>query len=211
MGFKTLTQRKFFILAAVIFLLIATAPQVLPAVETNQATARSIRRDVELEALQNGMKAFDSGQYEKAQTTFEMLSGLAKNPDIRRRALFGLASTKLVLADSQGAYNSAVATWEKWAAEAKPSNDGEDARMITPFLLNLQSAIGKGCGGPLGAKEKAKHDDFPRIVIMREKVVQALRAKLRLAERQIVRLRHDLRSLDEIHRKYEEKKQEITP
>ena len=44
------------------------------------------------------MKAFDSGDYQKAQTGFEMLSDLAKNSDIRRQALFGLASTRLVLA-----------------------------------------------------------------------------------------------------------------
>jgi hypothetical protein len=212
MVFKTHTQRNFLVLVAIILLVIAAAPQLSTAVENNQPTAQSIRRDVEMEALQNGMKAFDAGQYEQAQNTFEMLSDVAKNPDIRRRALFGLASTRLVLADSSEAYNSAVATWEKWAAEAKPAKDREDPRMLTPFFLRLQSAIREKAGGPLGEKEKvAKPDNLPRIVIMREKVVQALRAKLELAERQIIRLRHDLRSLDEIHRKYEEKKQEMTP
>ena len=210
MVFRVHAQRKFLIFLPVIFLLIAAASQLTAAAQNCQTAAQSIRRDVELEALQNGRKAFESGDYQKALTTFEMLGGVADNADIRRKALFGLASTKLVLADSRDAYNSAVAAWEKWAAEAKPENDKEDPRMLTPFLLGLKSAIRNGAGGPLGAKEKARHDNSPKIVLMREKVVLALRAKLRAAERQIVRLRHDLKSLDEIHRKYEEKKQEMT-
>lgn len=209
MGFKTHSQRKFLVLMPVIFLLITASPSVSTAVETNQATARSIRRSVEMEALQKAAKAFDSGDYLKARTGFEMLSNLAKNSDIRRQALYGLASTRLVLADSKEAFDCAMAAWEQWAAVAGSSKGMEDPKMITPFLLRLQSAMRNGAGGPLGGK--AKFDDQPNSLITREKVVQALRLKLELAERQVRRLRHDLKSLDEIHRKYEEKKQEMTP
>ena len=209
MGFMTHAQRKFVILLPVILLLIAASPPLSRAVETNQTTPLSIRRDVELQALQNALKAFGSGDYGKAQHNFEMLGGVAKNPDIRREALYGLAATRLVLAASEDAYDCAVAAWEKWAGEARSPGGTEDPGMITPFLLRLQSAIRKGGGGPLGAK--AKHEAFPRINVTREKEVQALRSKLAIAERQIRRLRHDLKSLDEIHRKYERKKQETTP
>lgn len=210
MGFKMLAQRKFLLLVPVILLLVAASPPFSAAAQTNHApSAQAIRRDVELEALKNAVKAFDSGDYQKAQNGFEMLSELAKNSDIRRQAFFGLASTRLVLADSREAFDSAVAAWEKWAGEAGPCKGMEDPRMLTPFFLRLQSAIRKGAGGPLG--EKAKNEDSRGIVLMKEKVVQALRSKLELAERQIRRLRHDLKSLDEIHRKYEEKKQEMTP
>ncbi len=40
--------------------------------------------------------------------------------------------------------------------------------------------------------------------------MQTLRSKLELREREIRRLRHQLESLEEIHRKYQEKKQEAT-
>ncbi|MDA8306034.1 MAG: hypothetical protein M0Z81_04310 [Deltaproteobacteria bacterium] len=206
MGFTT--KCKFLVLVPVILLLIAASPSLSAATETNQTTAQSIRRSVELEFLHKAQKAFDSGDLEKAQNEFAMLSELAKNSDIRQEALYGLAATKLVLADSEDSYNSAVATWEKWAEEAKSSKGMEDPRMITPFLLRLQAAIKKGAGGPLG--QKAKNDNSPRIVIMKEKVVEALRAKLDLAEREIQKLRHDIKSLNAIHRKYEEKKQEMT-
>ena len=41
--------------------------------------------------------------------------------------------------------------------------------------------------------------------------MQTLRSKLEMREREIHRLRLQLESLEEIHRKYEEKKQEATP
>jgi hypothetical protein len=207
MVFKTRPKHKFLLLVPVIFLLISALPSLSTAVETCQVTAQSIRRSVEMDALKKALKAFDAGDYEKAQTGFEMLGHLAKNPDIRRDALYGLASTRLILADSKDAFDSAVAEWKKWADQAGSTKGMEDPRMLTPFLLRLQCAVKKGGGGVLG--EKAKGDCRPRIVITSEKVIQVLRAKLEFAERQVRRLRHDLKSLDEIHRKYEEKKQEM--
>ncbi|MGC8491466.1 MAG: hypothetical protein ACP5SH_06990 [Syntrophobacteraceae bacterium] len=210
MGFRNSAQRKWLFFVPLLFFLIGASPPSLAAAGCNPDSAQAIRRDVEMDTLKDAVKAFESGDYEKAQTGFEMLSNEAKNSDIRRSALFGLATTRLALADNRDEYNRAMTTWKKWAGEVKSCKGLEDPRMLTPFLLRLQSAIGKGAGGPLGEKAKKK-DEFRGIVLMKEKVVHALQWKLELAERQIRQLRHDLKSLDEIHRKYEEKKQEMTP
>ncbi len=210
MGFRNLALRKLLFFVPLLFFLIAASAPSLAADGCNPDSAPAIRRDVEMDTLKDAVKAFESGHYEKAQTGFEMLKNEAKNSDIRRSALFGLAATRLVLADNKDEYDRAVTTWKKWADEVKSCRGLEDPRMLTPFLLRLQSAIGKGAGGPLGEKTKKK-DEFRGIVLMKEKVVHALQWKLELAERQIRQLRHDLKSLDEIHRKYEEKKQEMTP
>jgi hypothetical protein len=207
MVFTTHLKRKFLILFPVVFLLIAALPFLSKAAQKDQALARSIRRSVEMDTLKKGVKAFDAGAYEKAKTNFEMLSNVAENADIRQEALFDLASLRLIEASDKEQFDRAVATWEKWAAQTGSPKGMEDPRMLTPFFLKLRSAIDKGTGGPLGAKKNAP----PQIVIMRQKVVQALRTKLELAERQVRKLRQDLKSLDEIHRKYEEKKQEMTP
>lgn len=207
MVFKIHAKRRLLLLFPVVFLLSAALPSLSKAVANDQTLARSIRRSAEMDSLNKGIKAFDAGSYEEAKSNFEMLSNVAENPDIKREALFGLATTRLIQASNKDQFDRAVATWEKWAAQAGASKGIEDPRMLTPFFLKLRSAIDKGAGGPLGAKKNAPS----QIVIMRQKVVQALRAKLELAERQVKKLRHDLKSLDEIHRKYEEKKQEMTP
>lgn len=206
---KTRVHRRLFVLGPVIFLLIAGSFSFCLAAEPKLTTAEVIRREVEQQTLKEAEKAFDAHQYEKAKIGFEMLSDMAKNADIRRQALFGLASVKLVLANTADEYNDAVADWEKWSREVKSWKGCEDPRMITPFLLRLQSSIKNDAGGPVGAK--SKDDESSGIVLVRQKVMQALRSKLALAERRIRRLRHDLKSLDEIHRKYEEKKQEVSP
>ncbi|MGC9193939.1 MAG: hypothetical protein ACP5IL_00620 [Syntrophobacteraceae bacterium] len=207
MVFTTLAKRAFLLLFPVVLLFIGAMPSLSKAVENDQILARSIRRSVEMDTLNKGIKAFDAGAYEVAKTNFEMLSNVAENADIRREALFGLASTRLIQASDKEQFDRAVATWQKWAAQTGSPKGIEDPRMLTPFFLKLRSAIDRGEGGPLGAKNNAP----PQIVIMRQKVVQALRAKLELAERQVRKLRQDLKSLDEIHRKYEEKKQEMAP
>ena len=81
--------------------------------------------------------------------------------------------------------------------------------MLTPFLLRLQSAIRKGAGGPLGEEAKKRATAGGSCVPGKDGPGPSGEA-LELAQRQISRLRHDLKSLDEIHRKYEEKKQEMT-
>ncbi len=126
MGFKNFSQRRLLVLVPLLLLVIAASPPLSTAAESNRTSAQAIRRAVELQTLQRARKAFDSGDYQKAQAGFEMLSDLAKNSDIRRQALFGLASTRLVLADNKDEFNSAVAAWEKWADTVKSCRGMED-------------------------------------------------------------------------------------
>jgi hypothetical protein len=204
---KMRIQYRFFVLVSVIFLLIAGSFAFSWAAETKLTTGEAIRRDVEQEALQDAMNAFKAHDYEKAKIGFEMLSEMAKNPDISRQALFGLASVKLLQANSADEYDDAVAVWKKWSREVKLWKGSENPKMITPFLLRLQSSIR---GGP-ALDAKLKDVDSKGILLIKEKTVQTLRSKLEMAEREILRLRHELESLDAIHRKYEEKKQEVSP
>jgi len=81
--------------------------------------------------------------------------------------------------------------------------------MMTPFLLRLQTSVGslterKG-------RRAAREVDSRVILQTKQKEMQTLMSKLELREREIRRLRHQLESLEEIHRKYQEKKQEATP
>jgi hypothetical protein len=200
------------------FFLIAYAPFVsLFAAESTQA--ESIRRSVEQETLQNAMSAFTARDYMSAKIGFEMLSESAQDPETACQALFGLASVKLVLAKTPEEYQDAVSVWKKWSAQVDSFEKCADPRMITPFLLRFQPpfcgpASGLSDGGrPFQAAAKgrktAKEAESKGVGPAKE--METLRAKLELREREIRRLRHQLESLEEIHRKYQEKKQEAAP
>jgi hypothetical protein len=143
-----------------------------------------------------------------------MLSESARSPEICRQAMFGLASAKLILASSSEEYDDALSSWKKWSGQFNSGTACEDPRLLTPFLLRLEPAIkdawanrSTGAQGGRAAKEA----DARGVLQVKEKEMQSLRSKLEQRDREIRRLRLQLESLEEIHRKYQEKKQEATP
>ena len=206
MVLKTRIQRRF--IGLVIFLLISGSFSFSLAAEEKSASAESIRRDVEQEALKDAVNAFNARDYERAKIGFEIISESTQDPELSRQALFGLSSVKLVLADTSDEYADAISSWKKWSSQVKSLRGCEDPRMMTPFLLRLQTSVGslterKG-------RRAAREVDSRLILQTKEKEMQTLMSKLELREREIRRLRHQLESLEEIHRKYQEKKQEAT-
>jgi hypothetical protein len=206
MVLKMRIERGF--LGIVIFLLISGSFAFSLASGEKSTCPESIRRDVEQEALADAINAFNARDYKMAKIGFEILTESTQNPEIARQALFGLSSAKLVLANTSDEYEDAISSWEKWISQVNSWQGCEDPRMITPFLLRLQASI-KGAAGIEG-RRAAKEIDFRVVLQTKEKEMQALKSRLELREREIRRLRHQLESLEEIHRKYQEKKQEAT-
>ncbi|MGA2026658.1 MAG: hypothetical protein ABSH17_06255 [Syntrophobacteraceae bacterium] len=206
MVLKMRIERGF--LGIVIFLLISGSFAFSLAAGEKSTCVESIRRDVEQDALANAIDAFNAREYKRAKIGFEILSESTQDPEIAREALFGLSSVKLILANTSDEYEDAISSWEKWTSQVNSRQGCEDPRMITPFLLRLQTSI-KGAAGIEG-RRAAKEIDFRVVLETKEKEMQALRSRLELREREIRRLRHQLESLEEIHRKYQEKKQEAT-
>ncbi len=83
--------------------------------------------------------------------------------------------------------------------------------MITPFLLRMEPAAKDKPAQPKPNRGNSREIDLKGALQNKEKEMQSLRTKLDLREREIRRLRHQLESLEEIHRKYQEKKQEANP
>jgi len=210
MVLKMRIERGF--LGIVIFLLISGFFAFSLASGEKSTCPESIRRDVEQEALADAMNAFNAGDFKRAKIGFEILSESSRYPEIGRQALFGLSSVNLVLANTSYEYEDAISSWKKWSAQVNSWQGCEDPRMITPFLLRLQTSLKGAAGGPSAGKSRRAAKDIDSKVILqtKEKEMQTLRAKLELREREIRRLRHQLESIEEIHRKYQEKKQEAT-
>jgi hypothetical protein len=209
------------VLWLVFFLSIFAPFASLQGAEEQSSQAESIRRAVEQEALEKAMSAFNGRDYKDAKIGFEMLSENAQDPETARQALFGLAAVKLVLANTSEEYEDAISSWKKWSGQAVSLKGCEDPRIITPFLARLQPSISCGAGSPFPGRspgqattkcrKAAREAESKGVLSSKGKEMQTLRAKLELREREIRRLRLQLESLEEIHRKYQEKKQEATP
>jgi hypothetical protein len=209
---KMRIQCGFFVFGLVVFLLISGPLAFSLAAEETSSFTQSIRQEIEQKSLGEAINAFSAGDYRSAKITFEILIDSTQNPEIARQALFGLASIKLILSNTSDEYEDAISSWKKWSGQVNSCKGCEDPRMITPFLLRLQSSIKGADGSPSEAKGRraAKDIDSRMILQTKEREMQALRSKLEVREREIRRLRHQLESLEAIHRKYQEKKQEAT-
>ena len=212
MVLKTGIQCRFITLGLMIFLSISGLFAFAQAAEEKSAPTQSIRQEVEQKSLEEAMTAFNAGDYRKAKITFEILSECAQSPEISRQALFGLASMKLILARTSDEYADAFSSWKKWNGQVTSGTVCEDPRMITPFLLRLEPAIKSAAGTQPEAKGRrsAKDMELRESLQTKEREMKSLRSKLEVRDREIRRLRHQLESLEEIHRKYQEKKQEAT-
>jgi hypothetical protein len=177
----------------------------------------TIHFEAEYRAWENGLRAFHEGDYAGAGNIFETLTQTAQTPEIRRRSLFAVAVVKLTLAQAPEEYAEAVSAWERWSSLAGSGLEGEDPRLITPFVLRLLSPAFQARNEPLldqprkVPKEKADNAiNYRNMLQSKEKEVESLRSKLDSRDREVRRLRHQLESLEEIHRKYQEKKQEAS-
>lgn len=181
-----------------------------------QAAHASVEPGSEEKVWEDGMRAFWEGDYRLASDVFDNLSQTAESGGLRCKSLFAGASARLAAAKTSGEFRNAVAAWEHWSSQPSAGTTGEDPRLLTPFLLGLTThAFDPAEKGdvPSDQVRKAPKDaaaTYRNMLQTKEKEVENLRVKLELREKEVRRLRHQLESLEEIHRKYQEKKQEAT-
>jgi hypothetical protein len=176
----------------------------------------SFAREIELKTWEEGMQAFDEGNYEKARVVFEALTESAETNSLRRSAFFALASTRLVLAQTPEDFSEAMSSWACWGRQMSPNIEEEDPRMLTPFLERLT---------PPGAPETHLTQNQPpvkKIVVYspsggckdllqaKEKELDRTKSRLEAREKEIRRLKHQIDSLEAIHLKFQERKQGVS-
>ncbi len=170
--------------------------------------------------LKEGTLAFDRGDYPRAAAIFEVLSEDARDDVISRRALFGLAASRLMLAQTPDEYREAINLWECWSRQAPWKTDDEDPHMVTPFLEQMthhniaEIRLNKTDKVPPAARDGNSNNNialYKNLLQSREKEIEQLKSKLDAREKEIRRLKHQITSLEEIHLKYQERKQEVSP
>jgi hypothetical protein len=198
-------------------LLIVLAGLGLPACSTvRQPTppqGNTTYRASELKTLDEGMQAFNEGDFEKARVVFEALTETSQSEGLRRKAFFALASTRLIQAQTPDEFNEAMSIWLCWKGQLPDDLNEEDPRMLTPFLQRLT---------PPGAQEaQSAQSQLPvkKIIVYnnpgsckdvlqgKEKEIERIKSKLEAREKEIRRLKHQIDSLEAIHLKYQERKQ----
>jgi hypothetical protein len=166
--------------ALVLMVLISACSAVQPAKEKVVVEETRVQAG-DSQTWTAGMQAFYGGRYREALQIFESLGDTGQNPETRRRALYAQAATRMIMAQNDREFRSAMELWEKWRRQAPDRMEEEDPRMLWPLLLRLEPPAKKGTPG-----------------ICEE--------KLRQREAEVKQLKDQIEALDAIHQRIEQKK-----
>ena len=190
-----------------------------------------IKKDVSAHGVQESnspfhqaMRCFQAGDYAGARAIFAPLR-FSGDAIVRRQALYGLACIGLTTADSREAFDAAVALWKRWCSLAAGTYQPEDPRMLAAFLPAAmregmhqtagpdpsapRSAVG---GGMFVLCEKERSALAARLAAL-EKELRVLKARATAArqmEKELTTLREQMRTMEAIDQKIQEKKQEMS-
>ena len=185
-------------------------PEVQPAKESN------LNQDAAWNAWEEGLAAFQRGDYRSAQKHFEAVSTRALNATLRRKGLYGLVCTRLVVAQTPEEYNAALNLWELWVQMAPSELVEEDPRMVAQLLPRLYpTELTKiSPAAEVAPPGSSRGSNTPAVRIIKdkecEKQLRESDRELQRLKRQIRTLRLQIEALEAIHRKIQEKKKEVS-
>jgi len=146
-----------------------------------------------------------AGQYEKAASIFQRLSGNSADALLARKAYFGLACAKLATARTPEDLREGLSLWNTWVQMTPEGLPSEDPRLITPLLPRLGASHDRST--PLLSeteidRELARSQRLAGCQEESGKTRELLRKKTAEAEA----LRSQLNALERLHQEISQKK-----
>lgn len=165
--------------------------------------------DADLATLQRADKAFQEKNYQKALEIYSILSQLPQDRTTRRKALYGLACTRLVLAENQTDLNQAIILWDAWSQTVPQKLSGEDPRMLRPILIQ-KSTIQMPKKQIVIKEDAAENKINSEIIRSKNNEIQRLQNQINIQKKEIEKLNHQINSLEAIDQDILQKKKEIS-
>jgi len=177
--------------------------------------------------LDQGIEAFQTGDYRRAGKIFKRMSS-SKDPQVARKALYGLSCTRLTLANGSPEYAAALTQWQAWSRQAPLKYQAEDPRMLAPLLARLSppAAVKNQPAEKSPAGRQSSAIPLKRYQACQEKIreletrIGNMKTQKKLLryyvdyttqlEKEIWNLKHKINSLEAIDKKILEKKKELS-
>lgn len=172
-------------------------------------TVRSLMQEsrksaASIPSLETANSAFQQGDLARAAEIFASLAETLSSEEGKRKALYGLACTRLAMAMDKNSFREAMVFWEKWQEQIGREFAEEDPRMLTQVLRKLASWAPSGEAKP--KKPSGAPPSSGKPASTKEEEIRQKEEEIRMKDEEIERLREQLEALENIHRDIEKKK-----
>jgi len=159
-----------------------------------------------IKELEKALNFFNKFEFKPALQIYTDLTIHAKDTGISRKAFYGLACTRLILAENIKDFDEAIIAWNTWNRLYNKELGYEDPRMLSPYLLDTITPK-KNNNNKETTKAAAPHRKLLRA---KDNEINRLKSKLITMKNEVQTLKHQIESLEAIHQKIQEKKKEIS-
>ncbi|MBW1892455.1 MAG: hypothetical protein JRI91_01990 [Deltaproteobacteria bacterium] len=170
---------------------------------------KSHHYNAEAITLERGNQAFQNNDYKKALEIYRMLSQLARNDDIRRKSLYGLACTRLVLAESPEELSASIILWDVWSQLESAETKDEYPILLRPLLLQKGLPEKIKAEPKKNEKEPGANKKLKKIIVAKDKEILLQKNRINKMDKEIKKLKHQLSSLEAIDKNIKQKMTEI--
>lgn len=168
--------------------------------------------------------AYKARAYDQSAQKFIAIREQTANPAMARMALYGLACTRLMQADSPQAYQEAISLWNTWVESApKKKPEYEDPALLAP-LLSEKMLFSNIPLDKANLESSTMEPTVPQWLLVRanqelqrlrsqqaaaEEALDARDKKIKSLEKEIERLNAQIKAFESIDQKIQKKKNAI--
>lgn len=170
-----------------------------------------------------GIKAYFVQDYRAATENFLSVVEFTTDPVLARKALFSLACTQMMLADTEDKFRTAMTYWEAWLQAAPRNWEFENPILFDPIVNNrffagfrgrdtLQEQVAKSAPSTSNWSEFDLQTELDRMKLELEAARQQADERqdtIRVLKQENAKLKEQIRALELIDQKIQEKKTAI--
>jgi hypothetical protein len=167
--------------------------------------------------------AYMDKQYESAAEQFEAIRQQTTNKRFALMALYGLACSRLMAADSPQEYHEALILWDNWIQHVPDTCAYEDSALFDPLIRNkmlfsnIPMATDEGGGIDLDAtvprwlfiRSQQELDRLKTEAEMNRQILEKRQKQIQSLEKEMDELKRQIRALETIDQKIQKKKNSI--
>ena len=159
---------------------------------------------IELKSLEKGYEAFHRGDFNQAAIVFKALQN-ADNEEISQKALYALACSQLILADTSETENEAIKQLRIWTDSDPIGMNSNNLKILEALLERMITRAYEEKRTKTELDTKCEHQ-FQMQLKKRDEQINQLNHKIKAMKGEIVVLKNKIKSIEEIDQKIQEKK-----